>query len=104
MPAKYASFREGRIWILASPRARLRLSGACRPSNCCRLLFIGRDWRQKRGDIALEVSKRLNEDGLPSTLTVVGARPTSLLLPPFAPSSERCANRLPRNRPNSSDS
>jgi glycosyltransferase involved in cell wall biosynthesis len=56
---------------------------ARRPSNCCRLLFIGRDWRQKGGEIALEVSKRLNRGGLPSTLTLVGAQPTSRPLPSF---------------------
>ncbi|GJD17235.1 hypothetical protein RIVM261_021910 [Rivularia sp. IAM M-261] len=33
----------------------------------CKLLFIGVDWVRKGGDIALEVVKELNENGLDST-------------------------------------
>ena len=44
-------------------------------SNKCNLLFIGQDWVRKGGDIALEIAKRLNIQGLKTELTVVGCQP-----------------------------
>lgn len=41
----------------------------------CRLLFMGVDWFRKGGDIALEVVKELNKEGLPTELTIVGCQP-----------------------------
>jgi len=38
-----------------------------------RLLFVGRDYRRKGMDIAIEVTRMLNVDGLPAELTVCGA-------------------------------
>lgn len=46
-----------------------------RPSNHCKLLFLGVDWFRKGGDVALEVTKRLNDSGLNTELTVVGCQP-----------------------------
>ena len=46
-----------------------------RPSDRCRLLFIGLRWKRKRGDLVLEAAKLLNARGLPTTLTIVGCRP-----------------------------
>lgn len=46
-----------------------------RPSNSCKLLFMGVDWHRKGGDIAYAVAKRLNQIGLPTELTVVGCQP-----------------------------
>jgi glycosyltransferase involved in cell wall biosynthesis len=46
-----------------------------RPSNECRLLFIGGDWFRKGGDVAFEVAKGLNANGLLTELTVVGCDP-----------------------------
>jgi glycosyltransferase involved in cell wall biosynthesis len=46
-----------------------------RPTDTCRLLFIGVDWYRKGGDLALEVARRLNESGLRTELTAVGCRP-----------------------------
>ncbi len=46
-----------------------------RPSNRCKLLFLGVDWQRKRGDIAFKVAKELNQIGLETELTVVGCRP-----------------------------
>lgn len=55
-----------------------------RPASPCRLLFIGVDWLRKGGDIALRVTKRLNEQGLPAELIVAGCQPIHHEpLPPF---------------------
>jgi glycosyltransferase involved in cell wall biosynthesis len=48
-----------------------------RSSNKCKLLFLGIDWLRKGGDIALEVAKKLNQQGLPVELTIVGCEPVS---------------------------
>ena len=41
----------------------------------CRLIFIGRNWFWKGGDIALAVVKRLNQLGLDTELTILGSTP-----------------------------
>ncbi len=46
-----------------------------RPSNICKLLFIGVDWIRKGGNIALEVAKELNKTGLKTELTIAGGQP-----------------------------
>ena len=46
-----------------------------RPSNQCNLLFLGGEWINKRGDIAIEVARELNRSGLPTVLTLVGCGP-----------------------------
>lgn len=46
-----------------------------RPSDKCKLLFLGVKWFRKGGDIALEVAKELNKAGLYTELTVVGCQP-----------------------------
>jgi glycosyltransferase involved in cell wall biosynthesis len=48
-----------------------------RPHDRCKLLFLGVDWLRKGGDVALKVTKALNESGLPTELTVVGCQPAS---------------------------
>jgi glycosyltransferase involved in cell wall biosynthesis len=55
-----------------------------RPSNQCNLLFLGVDWFRKGGDIALEVARELNKQGLNTKLTVVGCQPiTNKPVPSF---------------------
>jgi glycosyltransferase involved in cell wall biosynthesis len=55
-----------------------------RPRDACRLLFLGRDWRRKGGDTALQVATLLHDAGLPVELTVVGSRPPGpAALPPW---------------------
>jgi glycosyltransferase involved in cell wall biosynthesis len=55
-----------------------------RPTNQCNLLFLGVDWFRKGGDIALEVAKELNKQGLNTKLTVIGCQPiTNKPLPNF---------------------
>jgi glycosyltransferase involved in cell wall biosynthesis len=46
-----------------------------RPNNKCKLLFIGVDWVRKGGDTALNIAKKLQQDGLDVELTIVGCRP-----------------------------
>lgn len=46
-----------------------------RPTDQCKLLFIGVDWFRKGGDIALAVAKELQQAGLNVELTVVGCQP-----------------------------
>jgi glycosyltransferase involved in cell wall biosynthesis len=46
-----------------------------RPTETCRLLFVGVDWVRKGGDQAVEVARVLNERGLPTELHVVGSAP-----------------------------
>lgn len=55
-----------------------------RPSDRCKLLFLGVDWERKGGDVALQVAKQLNEAGLPTDLSIVGCEPqTDEPLPDF---------------------
>lgn len=46
-----------------------------RPSNHCKLLFLGGDWKRKGGDIALQIAYELNKAGLKSVLTIIGYSP-----------------------------
>ncbi len=45
------------------------------PSAICKVLFVGRDWGVKGGEIAVNAVKRLNENNIPTTLTVIGCKP-----------------------------
>lgn len=53
-----------------------------RPLDKCKLLFLGVDWFRKGGDIALEVARELNKNGLDVELTIVGCQPFKESLPP----------------------
>jgi len=44
-------------------------------NEVCKLLFLGKDWKRKGGEIALNVVKQLNERGTKTELTVVGCTP-----------------------------
>jgi glycosyltransferase involved in cell wall biosynthesis len=46
-----------------------------RSTHFCKLLFLGVNWQRKGGDIALAVSKELNQSGLRTELTIVGCQP-----------------------------
>ncbi|HID52680.1 MAG TPA: glycosyltransferase [Anaerolineae bacterium] len=48
---------------------------ARRPSDQCRLLFIGQEWHRKGGDTAVAITQALNRMGLSTRLTVVGQPP-----------------------------
>ena len=53
-----------------------------RRKDLCRLLFVGREWVRKGGDIALETLLELEKLGLSSELVVVGCRPPYRLTHP----------------------
>jgi glycosyltransferase involved in cell wall biosynthesis len=46
-----------------------------RSTHYCKLLFLGVNWQRKGGDVALAVSKKLNQLGLRTELNVVGCQP-----------------------------
>jgi len=55
-----------------------------RPSDLCKLLFLGVEWYRKGGDVALKVATELNKAGLKTELTIVGCQPiTEEPLPNF---------------------
>jgi glycosyltransferase involved in cell wall biosynthesis len=41
----------------------------------CNLLFLGVEWHRKGGDIAVEIARKLNANGLKTTLSIVGVEP-----------------------------
>lgn len=47
-----------------------------KPTDRCRLLFLGVSWERKGGDVALAAAEALNSAGLPTELSVVGCEPT----------------------------
>ena len=55
--------------------AQIKDAIEARPSDVCKLLFIGVEWLRKGGDVAYAVAKHLNESGLKTELTVVGCQP-----------------------------
>ncbi len=55
-----------------------------RPVEPCQLIHLGVEWFRKGGDIALEVTKMLNQSGLKTELMIAGAPPiTSEPLPDY---------------------
>lgn len=48
-----------------------------RPRDRCKLLFLGVDWERKGGDVAVKVAQMLNDNGLPTELSLVGCAPES---------------------------
>jgi glycosyltransferase involved in cell wall biosynthesis len=46
-----------------------------RPTDRCKLLFLGVDWIRKGGHVAYKVAEELNKSGLPTELTIVGCLP-----------------------------
>ncbi|HON06934.1 MAG TPA: glycosyltransferase family 4 protein [Verrucomicrobiota bacterium] len=46
-----------------------------RPKRPCKLLFIGKIWSRKGGDIAVDTAIKLNQLGLETELTLVGSLP-----------------------------
>jgi glycosyltransferase involved in cell wall biosynthesis len=48
-----------------------------------KLLFVGKQWFRKGGDIVLTVANRLNELNHETTITLVGSKPFKSTLPPY---------------------
>jgi len=65
-------------------------------SSPCKLLFLGRDWIRKGGNVAFEVSRELNKVGLKTELIVVGAKP--ILNEPM-PSYVRVVEFIDKSKP-----
>jgi glycosyltransferase involved in cell wall biosynthesis len=42
----------------------------------CNLLFVGRDWQRKGGDLAVAAREKLADSGLQAQLTIVGCQPS----------------------------
>jgi len=58
-----------------------------RPKDKCKLLFLGVQWHRKGGNIALEIAKELNSQGLETELNIAGCEPDILgKLPVFVKS------------------
>jgi len=58
------------------PRSMIEQLVTSRPTDVCRLLFVGMDWHRKGGDIALAVAEELHRRGVRVELTLVGSAPT----------------------------
>jgi glycosyltransferase involved in cell wall biosynthesis len=46
-----------------------------RPTDVCRLLFVGMDWYRKGGEVAMKTAEHLHRRGVPVELSLVGSRP-----------------------------
>jgi glycosyltransferase involved in cell wall biosynthesis len=79
--AKKYKVPEGRIRVYPMPSAlpleivpkKVDIPGWKALQSTFRLLFVGRDYRRKGLDIAIDVTRRLDADGVPTELTVCGA-------------------------------
>jgi glycosyltransferase involved in cell wall biosynthesis len=60
------------------PDAEIAQAIAGRRFDHCRLVFLGRDWRRKGGDVLVATVIELNRRGLPTTATIIGCDPPSL--------------------------
>jgi glycosyltransferase involved in cell wall biosynthesis len=56
-----------------------------RPRDRCGVLFIGVGWERKGADVAIEITRSMNGQGLPTELNMLGTRPPpGVSLPPHA--------------------
>lgn len=46
-----------------------------RPKDRCNIVFIGRDWQRKGGDVVIAAVEALRRAGLPTHLTIIGCKP-----------------------------
>ncbi|MEO6148869.1 MAG: glycosyltransferase family 4 protein [Mucilaginibacter sp.] len=68
-------------------------------STTCHLLFLGVEWERKGGDVALEVTRTLNERGVPAVLHVAGIAPELLGdLPPYVKNYGFISKRTPEGQ------
>jgi len=80
--------RGANIPVMPSPEMVQRKIDA-RPTDRCDLIFLGKFWKRKRGDIAEATAVELNRRGLPTTLRLVGGRPED------APPAPDCVEVVP---------
>lgn len=77
-PSKIAVIPWGANLPREIPEDDVSAAIAQRPFDCCRLVFIGRDWGRKGGDILAATVAELNRSGLKTHATVIGCRPPDL--------------------------
>ncbi len=80
---------------LADVRAMIK----ARPSRPIKLLFVGKDWYRKGGQLVLDVAATLHAAGLPVELTLVGKYPDLKPLPSYV----RCEAYLSKKDPAAMD-
>jgi glycosyltransferase involved in cell wall biosynthesis len=56
---------------------------ANRSTKTIKLLFVGKEWYRKGGDIVLAIANALHHSGYPVEVTLVGAAPKNETLPPY---------------------
>ena len=78
-PSKVNVIPWGANWQKMPDEVDIQGAIAKRPRDSCQLLWVGVDWTRKGGDIALAVSEWLNQNGVPTQLTVAGIVPDSIL-------------------------
>ena len=57
------------------PDRETAIQGMLGETSTCKLLFLGVQWQRKGGDKAVEITRLLNERGIPTELTVCGCVP-----------------------------
>ena len=82
-PAKVKVVPFGANIICSRTGQDIRDLVAARTKDRCNLLFIGRIWDRKGGDVAMAVAKQLNDSGLPTRLTLIGSQPPNGPLPDY---------------------
>jgi hypothetical protein len=74
-PAKIAIVPYGPNLEGGFTRQQVKAAVKKRLNSGCNLLFVGRDWYRKGGDIALETSRQLRVRGIQAYLGIVGCSP-----------------------------
>lgn len=67
-----------------------------RKDDCIKLLFVGKNWYRKGGDIAVKIAKALHESGYPVKLTLIGSEPNEKNLPSYI----ECIGKLSKKNKN----
>lgn len=55
--------------------AEIQLNALNKPTDVCKLLFVGVDWKRKGGEFAVKVHQHLHKIGINSELHIVGCEP-----------------------------
>lgn len=67
-----------------------------RRTDCIKLLFVGKQWFRKGGDLTLEIAQALHEGGYPVELTLVcESLPKDVVLPPYVHHIKLISKRTP---------
>lgn len=77
------------------PRDEVAAAIEARAHKCLEVLFLGRDWQRKGGEIVLEACARAQARGVPLRLHVVGLAALPVATPPWA----TVHGRLDKNHP-----